>query len=222
MRRFAVILIGLAAAAALVSPASANPKLPRAERNAVARTIAGFVLHAVRHKNAGAAYALVSPTLRGGLSRKQFAHHNPVYPFPARGTKFPWTLQYVEPAEIGGTLFLQPRRGAKVGPILFDLRLTKHHGRWLVESLIPAATFGSPTQPRVRSVRDYAPQAAMQGAAATAGKGRISSMYAIIPFAGLGALLAGLAAWGLMHRYRDKRIASDSVRARDARARATH
>jgi hypothetical protein len=232
MRRFAVILIGLGAAAALVSPAWAapdlspwaklHPKLPRAERKAVARTIAGFVLHAVRHKNAGAAYALVSPTMREGLTRKQFAHQNPVYPFPARGTKFPWTLQYVEPTEIGGTLFLQPRRGAKTGPILFDLRLTKHHGRWLVESLIPAATFGSPTEPRVRSVRDYAPQAAMQGAAATPGKGRISGTYAIIPFAALGALLTGLAGWGLMRRHRDRRIASDSVRARDARARATH
>src|SRR6266542_4522801 len=113
MRRIPVFILGLGAAAAVVSPAWAtnpslspwaklHPKLPRAERKAVDRTIAGFVLHAVRHKNAGAAYKLVSPELRGGLTRKQFAHQNPVYPFPARGTKFPWTLQYVEPKEIGG------------------------------------------------------------------------------------------------------------------------
>src|SRR6266571_3775144 len=107
MRRLAIMLVGLAATAAFVSPvaAAAGPKLPRAERKAVAKTIDGFVLHAVRHKNAGAAYKLASPALRGGLTRKQFAHQDPVYPFPARGTKFPWTLQYVEPEEIGGIIF---------------------------------------------------------------------------------------------------------------------
>jgi len=224
MRRVAVITVGLAAAAVLVSPASAaaGPKLPRAERKAIDRTIDAFVLHAVRHKNPAAAYRLVSPTFRAGLSRKEFARQDPVYPFPARGHRFPWTVQYVEPREIGGIILIQPRRGAKTGPILFDLRLTKHKGRWLVESLIPAATFGTPTTPKVRSVRDYSPQAAMQGAAPNPGRGRISGMYAIVPFAALGALLAGLAAWGLMRWYRDRRIASDSVRARDARARATH
>jgi hypothetical protein len=220
MQRVLVTLLGLAAAAALAAPASAGPKLPRAERKAVDRTIDAFVLHAVRHKNAGAAYDLVSPTLRAGLSRKQFAHQDPVYPFPARGTKFPWTLQYVEPNELGGIILLQPRKGAKTGPIVFDLRLTKHHGRWLVESLIPAATFGTPTQPRVRSVRDFSPQAAQQGDVPRGNQGRISATYAIIPFAVMGSLLGGLAVWGLLRWRRDRRIMA-SVRARDARARAT-
>jgi hypothetical protein len=238
MRSTVVVILASCAAAALASPAWGNPKapsvyspwtiqhpkLPRAERKAVNRTINAFVLHAVRHKNPGAAYKLVSMDIRDGMTRKQFARHDPVYPFPARGTKFPWTLQYVDPGELGGTLFLQPRHGAKTGPILFDIRLTKHHGRWLIASLVPAVSFGTPTKVKVRSVRDYSPQTAMGGgtdaSSSTTTRSRVSGTYAVIPFAVLGTLLVGLAGWGLTRWYRYRRFAA-SVRSRDVRARAS-
>jgi hypothetical protein len=220
MRLFAGSLIALAAAAAIASSALAAPKLSRTERKAINRTVNAFVLHAVRHKDAAKAYGLVSPTIRAGMSPKQFARQNPIYPYPARGHRFPWSLDYVEPDEVGGSLLLQPSKGAKTGPILFDLRLTKHGGRWLVESLIPKVIFGIPEKPKVRSVLDYSPQAAGDGP--THDQSRISGSYIVIPFAVFGALLAGLAAWGVFRWNRDRKIALDSLRARDARARATH
>jgi hypothetical protein len=220
MRVFAAFVLALAGAAVLSTSALAAPKLSQSERQKINRTINAFVLHAVRHKNPGAAYGLVSPEFRAGMSRKEFARKDPAYPYPARGRNHPWSLDYVLPGEIGGSLMLQPRKGAKQGPILFDLRLTRHGGRWVVESLIPKVIFGSPTNPTVRSVRDYSPQAAGNGP--TFDKARISGTYIIVPIAVFGAILAGLACWGLLHWYRDRRIASDSVRARDARARATH
>ncbi len=208
------------AALLVTSPAMAAPKLSPTDRKAIDRTIDAFVTHAVRHENPGAAYGLVSPSIRAGMSRKEFARHDPVYPYPARGHRFPWSLDYAEPAEVGGSLLLQPRKGAKTGPVLFDLRLTKHGGRWLVESLIPKVIFGTPDKPKVRSVLDYAPQS--RGDGSTHDRSRIRGTYIVIPFAVFGALLAVLAGWGLLHWYRDRRAVSDSVRARDARTRATH
>jgi hypothetical protein len=221
MRLFSTSLLALALAAAVASNALAAPKLPHAERKVVNRTVDGFVLHAVRHKNAAAAYGLVSPTFRAGLSRKGFAKQDPAYPFPARGRHFPWTVDYVESGEIGGSILLQPRGAAakRMGAILFDIRLTKHHGRWLVDSLIPKAFFGTPDKPLVRSVRDYSPQSAGNGP--THDPSRISGKYTYVFLGLFAAFLGGLAAWGVIRWYRDRRIALDSVRARDARARAT-
>jgi hypothetical protein len=220
MRLISTFLLSLGLVAALATSALAAPKLPRAERTVVNRTIDAFVLHAVRHENAAAAYDLVSPTFRAGLSHKEFAKQDPAYPFPARGKHFPWTVDYVEPGEIGGSILLQPQNTHTMGAILFDIRLTKHHGRWLVESLIPKATFGTPDKPLVRSVRDYSPMTAGNGP--THDPSRISANYTLVFLGLFGAFLAGLAAWGLIHWYRDRRIALDSVRARDTRARATH
>lgn len=222
MRLPSTFLLALGLAAAVTTNALAAPKLPHAERKAVNRTIDGFVLHAVRHDNAAAAYDLVSPTFRAGLTRKEFAQQDPAYPYPARGQHFHWSVDYVEPAEIGGRILLQPRAAAakRMGAILFDLRLTKHHGRWLVESLIPKAIFGTPDKPLVRSVRDYSPMTAGNGP--THDPSRISGKYTYVFLGLFAAFLGGLAAWGAIHWYRDRRMLLDSVRARDARARASH
>ena len=99
--------------------------------------------------------------------------------------------------------------------------LVTSKGRWLIASLVPAVSFGTPTKVKVRSVRDYSPQSAMGGTmdGGTSTRGRISGTYAV-PFAVLGTLLVGLAGWGVARYYRDRRIAA-SVRGLDARARAS-
>jgi hypothetical protein len=222
MRLIAASIFAVAAAALLASNALAAPKLSPKERRAINRTVDAFVLHAVRHENAAAAYDLVSPTFRAGMSKKEFARNDPAYPFPARGRHFPWSLDYVEPHEVGGSLLLQPTRkvSKKQGPILFDLRVIRREGRWVVDSLIPKVIFGPPHKPKVRSVLDYSPQGPGNGPSHD--ESRISGTYIVIPFAAFGALLAGLAAWGVVRWYRDRRIDLDSVRARDTRARAGH
>ena len=222
MRLIALTIAALAAAAVLAASALAAPKLSTAERKAINRTVDVFVFHAVRHRDAGAAYAFVSPTLRAGLTRAEFSRHSPAYPYPARGRHYHWSLDYVLPNEVGGSILLQPEKRyiRTKGPILFDLRVVRYHGRWVVDSLIPKVTFGTPYQPKVRSVRDYSPQSA--GGNPTYDKPKISGSYILIPIALFGALLAGLAGWATVHWYRDRRIDSASVRARDARARTTN
>lgn len=222
MRLVTASLVAVATAALLASNAFAAPKLSAKERKAINRVVDAFVLHAVRHENPGAAYDLVSPTFRAGMSRKEFVRNDPAYPFPARGRHFPWSLDYVDPNEVGGSLMLQPDRRASKnqGALLFDLIVIRHQGRWVVDSLIPKVIFGPPHKPKVRSVLDYSPQTAGNGP--THDPSRISGTYIIIPFAVFGAFLAGLVAWGIVRWYRDRRVALDSVRARDARARASH
>ena len=222
MRLLSATALALAAAALLASNAFAAPKLSPAERRAINRTVDAFVLHAVRHENPGAAYHLVSPTFRAGLSRKEFVAEDPAYPYPARGHHFPWTLDYVEGNEVGASIMLQPERRAskKLGAILFDLRVVRNHGRWVVESFIPKVTFGPAHAPKVRSVVDFSPQGPGNGP--THDRSKISGSYILIFFALFGAVLLGLAAWGVVRWYRDRRINLDSVRARDARARASH
>jgi hypothetical protein len=220
MRFIALTLTALAAAAVLASSALAAPQLSVSERKAINRAVDTFVLHAVRHENARAAYDVVSPTFRAGLSRTEFNRKDPAYPFPARGKHFQWSLDYVQPNEVGASILLQPEKRfiRKKGPILFDLIVIRHKGHWVIQSLIPKVIFGTPYKPKVVSVRDYSPTGA--GNAQTYSKNRINGDYIVIPFALFGALLAGLVGWGVLRWYRDRRIDLESVRARAARARA--
>jgi hypothetical protein len=222
MRFFALTFTAPAAAAVLAASALAAPKLSAAERKAINRAVDTFVFHAVRHKNAAAAYDVVSPNVRAGMTRQQFNRKSPAYPYPARGKHFHWSLDYVLPNEVGGSILLQPEKRfiRKKGPILFDLRVVRSHGRWVVESLIPKVIFGTPYQPKVRSVVDFSPQAGGDGS--TPEKSRINSSYMIFPFAGFGVLLLGLACWAIVRWHRDRRIDLESARARNARARASH
>src|SRR5262245_47962788 len=123
MRFVKLTLAALAAAAVLASSALAAPRLSESERKAINRAVDTFVLHAVRHKNAAAAYDVVSPTFRAGMTRAQFGRSDPAYPFPARGKHYPWSVDYVQANEVGGSLLLQPENRfiRKKGPILFDL-----------------------------------------------------------------------------------------------------
>ena len=196
MRLIALTITALAAAAVLASSAFAAPKLSASERKAINRAVDTFVIHAVRHENAAAAYDVVSPTLRAGLTRAEFARKDPAYPFPARGKHHPWSLDYVMPNEVGGSILLQPEKKfiRKKGPILFDLIVIRHQGRWVVQSLIPKVIFGTPYKPKVVSVRDFSPTG--PGNAPTTSPSRISGSYILVPLGLFGALLVGLGRLG--------------------------
>ena len=114
MKILAAALVGLAFAA----PAglSAAPKLTPAERAAITRSIDVFVNHAVTRHNP-AAYDVVAPELRPGMTRKSWAHDDlPVYPFPARGKTHPWNILYVTREEVGLELELHSARREQAGP----------------------------------------------------------------------------------------------------------
>ena len=206
MKILAAALVALAFAA----PAAASPKLSPADRAAITRSIDVFVNHAVKRVDAAAAFDVVAPEMRPGMTRKSWARSGdlPVYPFPARGKTHPWNILYVTREEVGLELQLQPRKGSEQGPIIFHIALRPVGKRWLVDSFMPVATLaplGTGTT-KVRSVRDFSPQGAGGVSLAGSGPHQLSSVWLVFPFALLCVALVGFAAWGLTRVVRHRRL----------------
>lgn len=186
---FAAVALSLAGQAGAFN----GHRLTAADRKAISRSIDIFVNHAVKRHDIAASYAVTAPELRAGMSRKDWAKGDiPAYPYPARGTSHGWTTLYVTRDEVAVNLILRPKPGLRIRGILFNVYLRPAHGKWLVDSFMPAATintelFGGAA--RVTSVRDFSPGAQSGG---PHGKPLVSTDYAIIPAAVLVLLLLGL------------------------------
>ena len=203
------LLAAAVVALAFAAPAAAAPKLTLAERAAITRSIDVFVNHAVKRSNPAAAFDVVAPEMRPAMTRKEWARGDlPVYPFPARGTTHPWNILYVTREEVGLELQLMPRAGSKEGPIIFHIYLRPAGKRWLVDSFMPVATLAplDAKKTKVRSVRDYAPQNAGGVSLSGGGPHRLSSIWIVLPFGLIGAVLVGFAVWGLVRVVRNRRL----------------
>jgi hypothetical protein len=155
---FVVALLAVLVAA----PAQAAYRLKPAERRGINATLDRFVTSAVQRKNLAAAYDLVTPAMRTGISRRAWAHGKTnVMAYPARGTRFHgWTVDLAQPGYVMLDLILQPRRGAHVGPMIFTLELRRVHGRWLIASFVPSASFaGAERTGSMQAFADYGPLA---------------------------------------------------------------
>lgn len=211
------MLMAFVAALAVAAPASAKePQLSPADRAAINATLDVFVNHAVKRKNIAQSYDVVTPALRGGMSRAQWAKGSiPVYPYPAKGAQFhKWTIQYKTKDEVAIELILAPqtRYKRKLGQFLFHVYVQPRNGKWLVDSFMPGATFAPEGKaPVVQAAADF--QASPGGTSynrKSAGREhapvQVSSKFIVIPFAILGLLLAGLAGWGVIQWVRARRI----------------
>lgn len=156
-----VFVVALAAVLA-AAPAQAAYRLKPAERRAIDATLDRFVPAAVQRHDLAASYDLVTPTMRTGISRRAWAHGTTnVMAYPARGTRFHgWTLDLAQPGYVMLDLLLQPRPHAHEGPMIFTLELRLLHGRWLVASFIPSASFaGAERTGSMQAFADYGPLA---------------------------------------------------------------
>jgi hypothetical protein len=194
-----------------------QPRVSAADRAAIDRTLDVFVNHAVKRHHPEQAYDVLTASMKSGMTRAQWAHGDiPVYPYPAKGARFHgWTVQYRTRDEISIELILSPtaRQQGKLGQILFNVYLHPSHGRWLVDSFMPGATFAPIGKPGVvQAARDFTgnPSAQTYNRGKIAGKrvdpARISSKYAVIPFAVIVLVFLGLGVWGLVARVRNRRV----------------
>jgi hypothetical protein len=183
--RALTILTTAVAVLAFAAPAGAA-RLTRADRAAINQTLDTFVATAVKRNDVGASYDLVTPELRNGLSRAQWAKGDiPVYPYDARGTKFHgWTVSYVYGNEVGIVLMLRPRN-VRQDTFAFDVTVKRARGRWLVDSFIPAATFANPAHPRVVGPYDFTAAAGESGT----GERHLSAVWIAVPTAVVGLAL---------------------------------
>jgi hypothetical protein len=113
--------------------ATSNPKVAAsADALKVART---FLETAVLRKNLDAAYALVGPDLKGGMTRAQWRTGNiSVVPYPAVNAKTA-TLRVKSSTKTELMLQVGPlvaRKGSGVRPAAFDLNVDRIGGKWVV------------------------------------------------------------------------------------------
>jgi hypothetical protein len=214
-RRRLGILGGLVAAAAAVcafsllepapKPVSAEPLEPgapkvvgrerqvplrAADRARIDAVLEAFVPAAVERKDPAAAYRLATPELRRAATRAQWKRGDiPVYPYPASEQR-DWTLNFSFPGHVSLDLFVQPRRGADVGPIAFTVEVRRVGGRrWLVDSFFPTAIFPKPEQGGQPLAQPDLSPANVKGTSQT-GKARVSPAFFVIPLVLMGLAFA--------------------------------
>jgi hypothetical protein len=205
------LLAAAALALTLAAPASAAPHLTKADRASIDATLDVLVNNGVKRVNVGASYDVVTPTLRAGMTRKQWARGDiPIYPFPAQGRTFHrWIVKYITKDEVGVelVLFPNPRNKDGYGPIAFDAVLKPVKGRWLVDGFMPMATFAplNAKHTKVRSVADFSPQPG-RTPGAVAPRGRINPNYLVFPFVAMGVAFLGLISWAVVKAQRERRL----------------
>jgi hypothetical protein len=202
--------IAILIAALFVGPASAlgSTRVPRADREAINATLDLFVPAAVGRRDSEQAWRLATAQMHVGGTREGWARGElPIPPFPVTGTQFHgWTVDEFRHNAAELVLLLHPRRGAKVGPISYDVALKKVGGRWLVDSFVPAAVFaGAGSRSSILAAPDFSPQAKVSPSAR---HGRISSDWLFVILGVIGGLivLVPTIAFGTQ-RLRDRRAA---------------
>ena len=218
MRGLAILMACLGALAA-AAPAAAKDRLSPADRAAINATLDVFVNHAVKRRDVGKSYDVVTPTLRGSMTRAQWSRGSiPVYPYPAAGRQFHnWTVQYRTREEVALELILSPnaRNRKKLGQFLFNVYLQPKNGRWLVDSFMVGATFSPEGKaPVVQAAGDFGATPGGQtynrpGVERESRPPVVNSIFILVPFAMLGLLLLGIVAWIVVGKLRYSRIVGD-------------
>ena len=148
-----------------------------------------------------AAWNLVTPELRAGVSRSAWDAGNlPVYPYPAGGTTFhQWTVDSASANEVDLELMI-PSAKSKTDSIQFNGTMRKLHGRWLVDSFNPSATFGGGA---VVGPHDFT---ASSGEGGGKGVARLGSTWIALPAALIAAGLVFLLGWFVFAWVRNRRV----------------
>jgi hypothetical protein len=147
-----------------LQPESAPPQptLPRAARRQINHTLDVFVRYGVERQGPAKAYSLASPMMRSGVTHAEWLSGSlPVPPFQSKGTSFHgYSVMAVDGNQAYLSMVLQPRHPRTQGAIAYNIRVTKHHGRWLVDWFTPSAFFAADNQPpKLFAQPDIAPSA---------------------------------------------------------------
>jgi hypothetical protein len=187
--------------ALLLASSAGAGRISQPERRAINRTLDAFVNKAVKRHDVDAAWNLVTPELRAGVSRSAWDKGNlPVYPYPAGGTTFhDWTVDSASTTEVDFELMI-PSARSKSDSIQFNGTMRKVRGRWLVDSFNPSATFGGGA---VVGPHDFT---ASQGGEGGKGVARLGSMWIALPAALIGAGLVFLLGWFVFIWIRNWRV----------------
>ena len=152
-----------------------------------------FVEHAVLRHDVAKSFDLVSPDLRGSMTRARWASGDiPVEPYPAEAVKeIRGKLLYSDPERVSLEVRFVPKDGARVGEQTFDLVLGRSGPagarRWVVTSWLPNG-FGvaAPRAGGRANGIDLRPEA-------SSSKGQLGAAWLALPagLLGMGVALVG-------------------------------
>jgi hypothetical protein len=167
-------------------------KLSKDEKAATLATARRFLSTAVRRERLAESWELVAPSLRQGMSRREWAKGDiPVVPYPVDFAKYRFDYSY--PDVVGLQAYVFPPAGDKsVRPMVFYMDLvprgTGKNRRWLVSSFTPA---GASPATGPASLEDL-----FNGEGERA-KSRISPVFLVLPGVLVGLALMTIAGMGV-------------------------
>ena len=172
-------------------------------RQATLQTAARFIQTAVRRERLAESYDLVAPSLRGGMTRKEWLTGNiPVQYYPVQEARYRFDYSY--PSLVGWQIAVWPRRGHELRPMVFLIDLVPQgagkNRRWVVSSWSPAGVPESaPFTP------DSGRSLDVSRAGAAAGQSRIDGRWVLAPLSMFAAVALALVAFGVRSRVRSAR-----------------
>jgi hypothetical protein len=177
-------------------------RMTSTRKQAINELLDTFVPAAVERQGPLSALPLVTQSFRAGVSREAWSRGDlPVFPYDAKGERFHgWTVNYSFPQEISVDLLLHPTRKETLGPLAITAVFKQVHGRWLIDSFVPAASFApQKKKPRILAVPDFTPFAEDRG------NGRLSSRWLLVPAGVLALIVLVPVALGIAHLRRSRR-----------------
>lgn len=201
---------------AVVPTQQQNVRISKAERKQALATAALFVKTAVVREHVERSYALAHPKLRQGLSWAEWGTGQiPVQFYPVDAARWRLEFQYAE--ELGLAVYVVPRRGADLQPMVFDLSMkpveTTGGRRWLVSAWTPRFSSSGPTPPSTGE-RLAVPAPAPEQ------KGTLSAAWLFVPALLVVGVLLVPAALFARDRRRGRRAEREHAVALEERARA--
>jgi hypothetical protein len=120
-----------------------------ADRRAVRPVLKEFIRTAVARKDVSRSWDLAAPSLRQGVTRRQWNRGNlPVVPYPAanRGLGTWSFVEYSYTDTVGLEVFLFPQPHSGYSALTADVELVKaKNGRWQVDYWMPKSFHGPPS-----------------------------------------------------------------------------
>jgi hypothetical protein len=185
---------------AVVSAPERSIRLSKTDHAAAISAAARFVATAVQRQQLDEAWELAGPQIRQGMTRAEWRTGNiPVVPYPVDAAR--WKLDYTYADEVGLQVYVLPRRGVQMRPMVFNMSLTAvgtgDARRWLVDSWTPAGGGIGSSPPA--SARGTVPLRTIDPP-----KAPLGTVWLFLPVILLGGLLTIPLALGLRTRRRNR------------------
>lgn len=138
---------------------AAPARLTATERRQIEGVVDRFARAALDRSNPRLAWELAGPDLRGTSGASDWTSEQmPVQVYPAKDSTFHgWQNVEVGRDSVVFDLVVQPRPGAKVGPVSYSVEVIKRGTSWAVNRWYTAATFTpvGDKHPRIQGPNDY-------------------------------------------------------------------